>query len=59
MIRWFREKFKGSLDKKNRKLLRQLQETDWQLRKLTRRRKGIAAQLTIMRTLKFVVGGKR
>jgi len=56
MIRWIREKFKGKLDRKYRKLILQVEELDHEARRIKRRRRRIVAQLKLMNVVGKIIG---
>ena len=58
MIRWIREKFRGSIYKKYRKLYREWQDINVNINRLERRRKRLAGQLVLIDKIKKAVGIK-
>lgn len=56
MIKWIREKFKGKLDRKYRKLVRQVEELDHEACRIKRRRQRLIAQLKLMNVVGKIIG---
>ena len=58
MIRFIREKFKGNLDSKSRKLYAELHSVNVQKRRIVRKGKRVVAQLAMIKVVKSVIEGK-
>jgi|GEM_PF-4425007 hypothetical protein len=56
MIKWIREKFKGKLDRKYRKLVRQVEQLDHEARRIKRQRQRLIAQLKLMNVVGRIIG---
>lgn len=52
MIRWIREKFKGNLDRKYRRLHAEIARVFFEQRRLTKREKKIRAQIMLIDILR-------
>lgn len=53
MIRFIREKFRNTIEKKARKLMRELQDINYQEHKTARRKKRVEAQLKLLGILRY------